>query len=102
MQSEDDDAVFAVGDCATVTHDPRPKAGVFAVRQGSILARNLRARARGRPLAAHKAQRHYLVILSTGDGAAIAGRRSWFAAEGAFVWRWKDWIDRRFMAMFVR
>lgn len=100
LQVEDDPSVFAVGDCATVVGAPRPKAGVFAVRQGPILAGNLRARALGRPLTAHRAQRRYLVILATGDGSAIAGRGSWFSVQGAPVWRWKDWIDRRFMARF--
>lgn len=34
--------VFAVGDCATSATDPRPKAGVFAVRQGLPLEANIR------------------------------------------------------------
>jgi pyridine nucleotide-disulfide oxidoreductase family protein len=95
-----DAAVFAVGDCGIVESDPRPKAGVFAVRQAQPLTENLRRRARGEMLLAHDAQRAFLAILMTGDGGAIAGRGGYLAVEGRWVWRWKDWIDRRFMARF--
>ncbi len=101
LQVEGRDDVFAVGDCATRVDDPREKAGVFAVRQGPILAKNLRARATGESLEAHKAQTDFLVLLNTGDGKAIAGRGRYFAWAGARLWRWKDSIDRRFMAMFA-
>lgn len=100
LQVLDDDAVFAVGDCAVVAADPRPKAGVFAVRQGPTLTHNLRARVHGRPLREHRAQRAYLTLLMTGGRHAIAARGRWFSFEGPLVWRWKDWIDRRFMARF--
>jgi hypothetical protein len=35
-------------------------------------------------------------LLATGDGRAIASRGA-FGAEGAWAWRWKDRIDRRFL-----
>src|SRR5205814_400770 len=44
-------------------------------------------------------QRRYLSILGTGDGGAVATRGSW-AIEGAWVWRWKDYIDRKWMRMY--
>ena len=96
----DDAAIFAVGDCATVVDDPKPKAGVFAVRQGATLTANIRLRLRGEHLMSHQSAPDYLAILMTGDGSAIAGRGGWFATEGRWVWRWKDWIDRRFMRRF--
>jgi pyridine nucleotide-disulfide oxidoreductase family protein len=96
----DDPSIFAVGDCATVVGDPLPKAGVFAVRQGAALTRNLRLRARGESPVPDRSNPNFLAILMTADGSAIAGRGRWFAAEGGWVWRWKDWIDRRFMRRF--
>jgi selenide,water dikinase/sulfide:quinone oxidoreductase len=38
-------------------------------------------------------------LLATGDGRAIASRGP-FGAEGAWAWRWKDRIDRAFIARF--
>lgn len=96
-----DGAIFAVGDCAAIEGDRREKAGVFAVRQGPPLIANLRRRVRAEPLGSYRAQRDYLAILATGDGSAIAGRGRWLAVEGRWVWRWKDWLDRSFMARFA-
>ena len=45
-------------------------------------------------------QQRHLALISTGERYAIASRGA-FKTEGAWVWRWKDWIDRRFMAKYV-
>lgn len=100
LQLVDDDDIFAVGDCAAVLEHPRPKAGVFAVRQGPPLTRNLRRRARGEAAIAFVPQRRFLTLLSLGDRRAIAARGP-FAIQGKWVWRWKDRIDRAFMARFI-
>lgn len=102
-----EDRAFAAGDCATMVETPRPKAGVYAVRQGPVLAENLMEAARalrdGRParLMPYRPQDRALAILSTGDGRAVA---SWgpFAVSGRWVWRWKDRIDRTFMDDLAR
>lgn len=91
--------VFASGDVASVREHPRPKAGVFAVRQGPPLARNLRLALAGRDPRPFVPQKRFLVILSTGERCAIATKGP-FAVEGRWVWTWKDRIDRRFMARF--
>jgi selenide,water dikinase len=91
--------VFAAGDVATDPLQPRAKAGVYAVRQGPVLADNLLRTVAGEPLAAYLAQRGHLSLLGTGPRHAVAVWQglSW---EGAWVWRWKDAIDRRFMHRF--
>ncbi|SHI52066.1 selenide, water dikinase SelD [Wenxinia saemankumensis] len=92
-----DPAIFAAGDCAHMTATPRPKAGVFAVRQAPVLAHNLRAALAGRPLRAYRPQRDYLKLVSLGGRAALAERFGTALAH-PLLWRWKDRIDRRFMA----
>jgi selenide,water dikinase len=91
--------IFAAGDIATMINHPRPKAGVFAVRQGKPLFENLRKILLGKPLKSYKPQKFYLGLIGTGDGEAIA---SWglFGWQSSWLWRWKDSIDRKFMERF--
>jgi selenide,water dikinase len=99
LQTVTDPRVFAAGDIASMVDHPLEKAGVFAVRQGPPLAENLRRAVEGRALKPYRPQSRWLALISTGDRYAVASRGV-LGFEGAWVWRWKDWIDRRFMARF--
>lgn len=93
LQSTSHPEVFVSGDCATLRDAPHPRSGVYAVRHGESLAANLRNLVSGRPLDPYVPQARALVLLSCGSRYAIAQRGGW-TAEGGWVWRWKDLIDR--------
>ena len=99
LQSSDP-AIFAVGDCAHLTHDPPPKAGVFAVREAPVLFDNMRAVLSDGALRNYKPQSDYLKLISLGEKSALAERFG-TARSGPWLWRWKDHIDRKFMDKFT-
>jgi len=99
LQSSDP-AIFAVGDTAHLTHAPRPKAGVFAVREAPILHHNLRAALTGGAMRAYHPQRDYLKLISMGDRRAVADTFG-LRAGGGWLWHLKDYIDGKFMAKFA-
>ncbi|MBD2531520.1 FAD-dependent oxidoreductase [Nostoc flagelliforme FACHB-838] len=107
LQSQTHPQVFAAGDIATMVNHPRPKAGVFAVRQGKPLFENLQRILLGKSLKPYKPQKQYLSLIGTGDKRAISAMGNAYATRGAFtlpphklLWHYKDWIDRRFMERF--
>ncbi|MHC5770010.1 MAG: FAD-dependent oxidoreductase [Nostoc sp.] len=107
LQSQTRPQIFAAGDIATMVNHPRPKAGVFAVRQGKPLFENLQQILLGKPLKSYKPQKQYLSLIGTGDGRAMSATGNAYATRGIFtlpphklLWRYKDWIDRRFMERF--
>lgn len=99
LRSTSHEAVFGAGDIASIINAPRARSGVYAVRAGPILAENLIAQSQGAALRPYTPQRTALYLMATGPRHAIA---SWnaFAWQGRWVWRWKDRIDRGFIAEF--
>ena len=100
LQSTNCENVFAVGDIANVVAHPRPKAGVYAVRQGPPLYENLCRAILGKEPKPFKPQSEFLSLISTGNKSAVAYRNG-RSISGAWVWRWKNWIDQRFMDRFI-
>ncbi|MBE1284975.1 MAG: selenide, water dikinase SelD [Rhodobacteraceae bacterium] len=94
-----DAQIFATGDCAHLTTSPRPKAGVYAVRQAPVLYHNLCATLSGHSLRPYKAQKDYLKLISMGDKEAL-GERFGTTLAGPLMWKWKDHIDQTFMNRF--
>ncbi|NER80682.1 MAG: selenide, water dikinase SelD [Leptolyngbya sp. SIO1D8] len=99
LQSSSHPHIFAAGDVATMKNHLRPKAGVFAVRQGPPLFHNLQAYLQNQPLKPFRPQKQYLNIIDTGNGSAIASRGP-FTVESKLMRAWKDRIDRTFMSLF--
>lgn len=100
LQTVSDPLILAAGDMAHMQHAPRAPAGVFAVRQAPVLTHNLRVLATGAGrLQNFTPQRDYLKLISTGGKGAVADK--WrLPLDGPWLWRWKDRIDRTFMARF--
>lgn len=99
LQVVGNDDIFAAGDTIAFSTRALPKSGVYAVRAGPVLADNLARRVSGRSLRPFRPQRRALYLLSTGPRHAV-GTRNGLTFDGAWVWCWKDWIDRRFMRRF--
>ena len=91
--------IFAVGDCSYMTFSPRPKAGVFAVRQASVLFANIRAQLLKRRLKKFSPQKSHLKLISLGSKNAVSDY-ALTSFSGLKVWNLKNYIDKLFMRQF--
>lgn len=106
-------AILASGDCAVVSATPRPPAGVWAVAQAPTLAVNLErllhaaagSAQPSRDLQRWRPRRHALQLLADGsDPAQPRALAVWgplCLGPSRWLWRWKHWIDQRFVRRFA-
>ena len=99
LQSPEDPAIFAAGDCAAIAGHPRPNLGVFGVRAAPTLARNLLAAANGQPLRRYRPQRVWFSALDLGNGSALARYGPLWATGRPMQWL-KRRLDERFMRRY--
>lgn len=99
QQSLSHASVYAAGDIASRIDAPHARSGVYAVRAGPVLRTNLARALAGEPPLPYQPQRRSLYLLATGPKQALM---SWggLSACGGWAWRWKDWIDRRFLRQY--
>lgn len=100
LQSVGHPEIFGGGDCISIDCYPKlAKNGVYAVRQGPVLWKNLKNSLSGDKLFLFKPQKHFVSILSTGGGEAFLtyGKRFF---HGKIPWQIKQHIDRKFMKRF--
>jgi NADH dehydrogenase FAD-containing subunit len=97
LRSPADPRVYGAGDCIAFAGGTLPRAGVFAVRQAPVLRHNLLAAVGGGRPRRFRPRRRFLWIMNLGDGTGLAayGGLRW---RGRAALRWKDWLDRRFLA----
>jgi len=103
LQSMNDKSIFAAGDIANMLLSPRPKAGVYAVRQAPVLFENLKRHLLNKSLKPYVPQDSFFSLLSLGKKNALAARNSitlTYTPLQPLMWRIKNAIDQKFMAKF--
>ena len=101
LQSLSHPNVFGAGDVATLTANQRPKSGVYAVRAGPVLADNLCRAVLKKPLRKWTPQQRHLALIGLGGGRAIGAWGNMALPPAGYLWRLKEWIDRRFIRRYA-
>ncbi len=101
FRSISDERIFAAGDIAKIKHQPRPRSGVFAVRAGPVLAKNLRLTLNKSPLKSIAQQSNHLSLITLQHDTVMAIWGGFFVSS-KWLWPVKKWIDKRFISKFTQ
>ena len=99
LQSESHPDIFVAGDANHFSFHPLPKSGVYSVRQGPILFKNLIHKLRGESLIPYRPQKRFLRIYNTSDGEAILHYGEWVTKSSSAL-KLKNKIDKKWIHMF--
>jgi len=99
LQSTSHPRLFAVGDCCNFDNKNLPKAGVYSVREGPVVAENLIHLLLEEELVPYQPQEGFLSLLNTSDGEAISSWKG-ISFTNSKVMHLKDKIDMKFMNSF--
>ena len=91
--------IFASGDISSIKNYNLSKAGVYAVKQGPILYKNLRSKILKSRFSSYKPQKYYLSLIGDGQKEAIA---SWgpISFRSKWAWKLKRYIDEKFIKKY--
>ncbi len=99
LQSRSHPDVFGGGDCICFQPRPLMRVGVYAVRQGPVLFKNLLVSLLGGRTRIFKPQKQFVLILNLGDETGLLVRGK-FVASGRIAFRIKQWLDKRYLSQF--
>jgi NADH dehydrogenase FAD-containing subunit len=99
LQGVNHPRIFGGGDCISFTPKPLDRVGVYAVRQGPVLYKNIIAALSCGKLRPFQPQTGYLSALNMGDGSGLLVWRS-LILSGRFPFILKNAIDKNFMKRF--
>ena len=92
--------IFSTGDISEIKAYNMPKAGVFAVKQGKILVKNIKKLYLQKKLSQYKPQKYFLSIIGLQNNRALA-IKSIFSIKGQLIWNIKKYIDKKFIEKYT-
>ncbi len=99
LQDENYSNVFAAGDIAEIINNKRPKAGVYAVKSGKYLYKNICLLIKNKKLINYYPQKNYLSLIGLANGKVLVNKFG-ISITSKWLWKIKQKIDRNFIKKY--